>query len=282
MAMQRAHLLQKLRERVAQGSPIIGAGAGCGLSALCAEASGADLIIIYNSGRFRMAGRGATAGRMPFSDANGVVLEMAAEVLPVVKKTPVIAGIFASDPYRDLERLLHTVQELGFSGVQNFPTTGSIGGFLARDLESAGIGYGAEVELVRLARKMDLLTTPYCFNLEEVRRMADAGADLIVAHMDLTSSGLIGAASVPPLDECVQRIADMVELTHRIRPGALVICHGGPISTPENAQYIFDHVPGIAGFYGASSAERIPAEEAIIGATRAFKEIRLGGEQHGV
>lgn len=279
--MQRQALLQTLRERIARGVPIIGVGAGCGLSALCAEAYGADLIIIYNSGRFRMAGRGATAGRMPFSDANGMVLEMAEEVLPVVKKTPVIAGVFASDPYRNLERLLHTIQDSGFSGVQNFPTTGSIGGFLARDLERAGIGYGAEVEMVRLARKMELLTTPYCFDLEETKRMADAGADLIVAHMDLTSSGLIGAASTASLEDCAERITNMVELVCGINPETMVICHGGPISTPEDAQYIFDCVPGIAGFYGASAAERIPVEGAIIDATRAFKAIQIGGERHG-
>lgn len=266
---------------VQAGQPIVGVGAGCGLSAVSAVAYQADLIILYNSGRFRMNGRGATAGRMPFSNANQMVLDMANEVLPVAKGTPVIAGVFATDPYIEIDRFLAQLKERGFAGIQNFPTTGSIGGMMAKNLENAGLGYGKEVKMVKMAREMDFLTTPYCFDYEETKRMADAGADLIVAHMDLTSSGLIGAQAVPALDTCVERISKMVEITRACNPDAMVICHGGPISLPSDAQYIFDNVPGIAGFYGASSAERIPVEGAIIEATKSFKSIQLGGAIHG-
>ncbi len=281
MATQREIILEKFREMTKNRKPIIGVGAGCGLSAVSAVDYGADLLILYNSGRFRMAGRGATAGRMPFSNANKVVMEMADEIMPVAKNTPVIAGVFAQDPYIDIERFLHTIKERGFKGVQNFPTVGSIGGILAQELEKTNLGYEKEVEMIALARKMDLITTPYCFNLDETARMAKAGADLIVAHMDLTSSGLVGAENVPAIEVCASKISEMVKLAHSINPNAMVICHGGPISKPSDAQYIFDNVPGIVGFYGASSNERIPVEAAIVNTVKEYKSIKLGGGRYG-
>ncbi|WP_373651478.1 phosphoenolpyruvate hydrolase family protein [Schlesneria sp. DSM 10557] len=276
MSLQRRdEILARLRKNVAAGRPILGGGAGTGLSAKLEEAGGIDLIVIYNSGRFRMAGRGSLAGMMPYGDANAIVMEMAREVLPVVSKTPVLAGVCGTDPFRLMPQFLREVQEAGFSGVQNFPTVGLIDGQFRLGLEETGMGYDREVEMIRMAGEMGLLTTPYCFNVEEAEAMARAGADILIPHMGLTTKGLIGASTAVTLEEAARRCQQMHDAAKRIKPDILVLCHGGPIADPEDAQYILDHTEGIVGFYGASSMERLPVEPAIIDRIREFSEIHF-------
>jgi predicted TIM-barrel enzyme len=271
--IERAEILKKLREQVAAGIPICGAGAGAGISAKCEEKGGIDMIIIYNSGRYRMAGRGSLAGLLAYGDANGIVVEMASEVLPVVKHTPVLAGVNGTDPFRVMPVFLKQLKDMGFSGVQNFPTVGLIDGIFRQNLEETGMGYDLEVEMIRQAHELDMLTTPYCFNEEEARKMAAAGADIIVAHMGLTTKGDIGATTAKTLPECAELVQKIADAAWSVNPEVLVICHGGPISEPEDAQYIMDHTRGIAGFYGASSMERLPTEVAITEQVRSFKKI---------
>jgi predicted TIM-barrel enzyme len=274
MTFTREQALNRLRQRIDQGLPIIGGGAGTGISAKCEEAGGIDLIVIYNSGRYRMAGRGSLAGLMPYGDANGVVVEMAGEVLPVVKDTPVLAGVCASDPFRLIDKFLDQLRGIGFAGIQNFPTVGLIDGVFRANLEETGMGYDNEVELVRLARQKDLLTTPYVFNDEECRQMTEAGADVIVAHMGLTTSGSIGAQTTRSLDDCVAAVQSIADTARSIRDDVIVLCHGGPIAMPEDAEYVLQRTSGVHGFYGASSMERLPVEVAIADQVRKFKAIR--------
>lgn len=272
----REQCLERLRKQVAAGKPIIGGGAGTGISAKCAEAGGIDLIIIYNSGRFRMAGRGSLSGMMPYGDANQVVMEMAREVLPVVQKTPVLAGVCGTDPFRIMKLFLREVQTAGFSGVQNFPTVGLIDGTFRQGLEETGMGYGLEVDMIRLAHEMGLLTCPYVFNANEAKAMAQAGADVLIPHMGLTTKGSIGATTALTLAESAKRVQAMHDAAKAVKSDILVLCHGGPISEPEDAQYILDHTKGTVGFFGASSIERLPTEIAITGCVRKFKELRYG------
>ena len=273
--MERSEILAKLRGIIANGGAIVGAGAGTGLSAKCEEAGGIDLIIIYNSGRYRMAGRGSLAGLMPYGDANAITVEMAGEVLPVVKHTPVLAGVCGTDPFRIMPYFLKQLKEMGFSGVQNFPTVGLFDGTIRQGLEETGMGYALEVEMIRAAHELDLLTTPYVFNPNEARAMTQAGADIIVAHMGLTTKGSIGAKTAPTLDESVRRVQQIHDAAKEINPEVMVICHGGPIAEPDEARYVLAHTSGLAGFYGASSMERLPTEIAITENARRFKEIRL-------
>jgi len=273
--MTRESILSRLRAKVAAGQPIIGGGAGTGISAKLEEAGGIDLIVIYNSGRFRMAGRGSLAGMMPYGDANAIVMDMAREVLPVVKQTPVLAGVCGTDPFRIMSRFLKDVIAAGFAGVQNFPTVGLIDGTFRAGLEETGMGYGCEVDLIREARALGLLTTPYCFNTDEAAAMANAGADILIPHMGLTAKGSIGASTAVSLDEAVQRCQAMHDAAKRVNRDILVLCHGGPIADPEDAQYILDRTEGIVGFYGASSMERLPVEPAIRAQTEAFTRLRF-------
>jgi predicted TIM-barrel enzyme len=271
----RDECLQRLRTQVASGQPIIGGGAGVGISAKCAEAGGIDLIIIYNSGRFRMAGRGSLSGMMPYGDANQIVVDMSREVLPIVKNTPVLAGVCGTDPFRVMRLFLREIQALGFSGVQNFPTVGLIDGSMRQGLEETGMGYDKEVEMIRLAREIGLLTCPYVFNEKEAEAMAQAGADVLIPHMGLTTKGSIGATTALSLDECVARVQAMHDAARKIRPDILVLCHGGPISEPEDAEYIIRRTKGIVGFFGASSIERLPTEVAITQCVQKFKKIAV-------
>ncbi|MFZ9861677.1 MAG: phosphoenolpyruvate hydrolase family protein [Gemmataceae bacterium] len=271
----RTEILEKLRSQVAKGIPIVGGGAGTGISAKCEEAGGIDLIVIYNSGRFRMAGRGSLAGMLPFGNANQIVKEMAYEVLTAIKHTPVLAGVCATDPFMLRDLFLRELKEMGFAGIQNFPTVGLIDGLMRENLEETGMGYGLEVECVAAARKLDLLTTPYAFNVEEARRMTEAGADIVVAHMGLTTKGAIGARTAKTLEQSAQEVAAIAKVCKSIRPEVLMLCHGGPIAMPEDAQFILEKVPEVDGFYGASSMERLPVEEAIAGQTRDFKKMKL-------
>ena len=259
----RQDILDRLRGKVAAGEPIIGGGAGTGLSAKLEAAGGVDLIVIYNSGRFRMAGRGSLAGLMPYGDANAIVMEMAGEVLPAAQNTPVLAGVCGTDPFRLMPVFLEQVRNAGFSGVQNFPTVGLFDGTIRTGLEETGMGYGLEVDMIRLAREMDLLTTPYCFNPDEATAMAEAGADILIPHMGLTTKGLIGADTAVSLEDAASRVQAMADAARQVRPDVLVLCHGGPIAEPADAQYILDHTEGVVGFYGASSMERLPVEPAI-------------------
>nr|BBH93182.1 hypothetical protein KTA_13810 [Thermogemmatispora argillosa] len=274
--MNRAEALARLRETVKQGGVIIGAGAGTGLSAKCAEAGGADLIIIYNSGRYRMAGRGSLAGLLPYGDANAIVVEMAGEVLPIVKQTPVLAGVCGTDPFRVMPYFLRQLKEMGFVGVQNFPTVGLIDGVFRQNLEETGMGFALEVEMIRQAHELDLLTAPYVFDPEQARAMAEAGADVLVPHMGLTTKGTIGAQTALTLDECVERIQAMHDAAKAVNPDILVLCHGGPIAEPEDAAYVLARTRGVVGFFGASSMERLPTETAITETTRRFKALRPG------
>jgi predicted TIM-barrel enzyme len=269
----RDECLTRLRAQLAAGRPIVGGGAGTGISAKCAEAGGIDLIIIYNSGRFRMAGRGSLAGMMPYGDANQVVVEMAREVLPVVKKTPVLAGVCGTDPFRVIRLFLRDLQAMGFSGVQNFPTVGLIDGTFRQGLEETDMGFGKEVEMVRLAHEVGLLTCPYVFNEAEARAMAEAGADVLIPHMGLTTKGSIGARSALTLDDACVRVQALHDAAKKVNPDVIVLCHGGPISEPEDAAYVLTHTRGIAGFFGASSIERLPTEVAITECVRRFKSI---------
>jgi predicted TIM-barrel enzyme len=271
----RDEILGRLRAKVAQGKPIVGGGAGTGISAKMSEAGGIDLLVIYNSGRFRMGGRGSLAGMMPYGDANAIVMDMAREVLPVVKHTPVLAGVCGTDPFRLMKLFLRDVAQAGFSGVQNFPTVGLIDGTFRVGLEETGMGFGLEIEMIRLAREMNLLTTPYCFNADEARAMSEAGADILIPHMGLTTKGNIGATTAVTLDESVRRVQEMHDAAKRVRREILVLCHGGPIAEPADAQYILDRTEGIVGFYGASSMERLPVEPAISNRVREFTELRL-------
>ncbi len=272
--MKRAEALERLRTTVKNGGVIIGAGAGTGLSAKCVEAGGVDLIIIYNSGRYRMAGRGSLAGLLPYGDANAIVVEMASEVLPVVKHTPVLAGVCGTDPFRVMPYFLKQLKEMGFVGVQNFPTVGLFDGTFRQSLEETGMGFGLEVEMIRQAHEMDLLTAPYVFNPDEARAMARAGADILVPHMGLTTKGSIGAHTALTLDESVKRIQAIHDTAREINPDILVLCHGGPIAEPEDATYVLACTHGVVGFFGASSMERLPTEVAITENTRRFKQIK--------
>jgi len=270
----RDECLRRLHAQAAAGKPIIGGGAGTGISAKCAEAGGIDLIIIYNSGRFRMAGRGSLAGMMPYGDANAIVMDMAREVLPVVKQTPVLAGVCGTDPFRIMKLFLKDVQNAGFSGVQNFPTVGLIDGTMRLGLEETGMGYGLEVDMIRTAHDLGLLTCPYVFNREDAIAMTQAGADVLIPHMGLTTKGSIGAQSAMTLAEAAQRVQEIVDAAKKVRPDIFVLCHGGPISEPDDAAYIMKNCTGVAGFFGASSIERLPTEIAITGCVRQFKAIR--------
>ena len=271
----RKGILERFRAQIARGLPIIGGGAGTGISAKSEEAGGIDLLIVYNSGRYRMAGRGSTAGLMPYGNANQIVKEMAFEVLPVVKHTPVLAGVCGTDPFMMPKLFLRELAELGFAGIQNFPTVGLIEGELRATLEETGMGFGLEVDCVRLAREMDLLTTPYAFTPDEATAMTKAGADIVVAHMGCTSGGTIGAKSVKTLESCVARIQAIVDASKKVRKDVICLCHGGPIAMPADAQFMIDHVSGIDGFYGASSTERLPTEIAIKKQIEDFKALRL-------
>ena len=275
MAIPRSVILERLRAQAASGRPIVGCGAGTGISAKFAEAGGADLIIIYNSGRYRMAGRGSLAGLMPYGDANGIVVEMASEVLPVVKDTPVLAGVCGTDPFRLMPVFLKHLKEIGFSGVQNFPTVGLIDGNFRLNIEATGMGYDKEVEMVRLARELDLFTSPYVFDTDQAAAMAKAGADQLVAHVGLTTSGSIGAAVAMSLDEAIDRVMSIAEAGRRVRSDLLVICHGGPFDEPDSVGEALKRMPGIAGFFGASSIERLPTERAIRGQVESFKQLSL-------
>ena len=269
----RDECMQRLRAQIAAGKPIIGGGAGIGLSAKCAEAGGIDLIIIYNSGRFRMAGRGSLSGMMPYGDANQIVLDMAREVLPLVRHTPVLAGVCGTDPFRLMPRFLRDVQAAGFSGVQNFPTVGLIDGTMRQGLEETGMGFDKEVEMIAAAREIGLLTCPYVFTEAEAEAMAKAGADVLIPHMGLTTKGTIGARTALTLEQAAERVQALGDAAKRINPDILVLCHGGPIAEPDDAAYILHHTRGIAGFFGASSIERLPTETAITDCVRRFKEI---------
>ena len=271
----RSSILAKLREQIESGRPIVGAGAGIGLSAKFIEAGGADLIIIYNSGRFRMAGRGSLAGLMPYGDANGIVVEMAQEVLPVVNKTPVLAGVCGTDPFRLMPQFLRQLKDIGFGGVQNFPTVGLIDGGFRANLEETGMGYDKEVEMIRLAHEMDFLTTPYAFNVQEAEAMARAGADVLVCHMGLTTSGSVGAQTGKTLEECVPLIQEMRDAAAIINSDVIVLCHGGPIAEPRDAEFVLSRTKGVHGFFGASSMERLPVETAITNTTKEFKELKF-------
>ena len=276
--MTRNQALTKLRAQADAGRPIIGAGAGTGLSAKCAEAGGCDLIIIYNSGRYRMAGRGSLAGLLPYGDANAIVVEMAAEVLPIVRETPVLAGVCGTDPFRLMPVFLRQLKELGFSGVQNFPTVGLIDGTFRQNLEETGMGFGLEVEMIREAHELDLLTCPYVFDVEDARAMAEAGADVIVPHMGLTTGGAIGAETAKTLDESVELVQAMHDAAVKVNPEVLCLCHGGPISEPGDAEYVLSRTDGVVGFFGASSMERLPTETAMTENMRRFKAIGFGIE----
>ena len=270
----RTEILQGFRDKIARGRPIIGGGAGIGLTAKLAEAGGIDLIIIYNSGRFRMAGRGSLAGLMPYGDANAIVMEMAREVLPVVEHTPVLAGVCATDPFRIMSQFLKTVRDAGFAGVQNFPTVGLVDGQFRQGLEETGMGYDREVDMIAQARAMDLLTCPYVHNEAEARAMAGAGADIVVPHVGLTTKGMIGARTAPDLETAARRIQAMADAAFEARPDVLVLCHGGPIAEPSDVAEVFRLTRGIVGFFGASSVERLPTEPAIVAQVRAFGELR--------
>jgi predicted TIM-barrel enzyme len=274
----RDQCLERLREQVAAGRPIIGGGAGTGISAKCAEAGGIDLIIIYNSGRFRMAGRGSLSGLMPYGDANQIVMDMAREVLPVVRQTPVLAGVCGTDPFRIMQLFLREVQAVGFSGVQNFPTVGLIDGTFRQGLEETGMGFDREVEMIREARRLGLLTCPYVFTEDEARAMAGAGADVLILHMGLTTKGTIGARTALTLEEAARKVQALHDAAKAANPDVLVLCHGGPISEPDDAQYILGHTRGVVGFFGASSIERLPTEVAITACVRRFKGLTVAGQ----
>ena len=271
MAMQtRQSILERFRYKIASGQYIVGGGAGTGITAKCEEAGGIDLIVIYNSGRFRMAGRGSLAGLMPYGNANEIVKEMATEVLTAVKHTPVLAGVCATDPFLLRDKLLRELKEMGFAGIQNFPTVGLIDGTFRENLEETGMGFALEVECVGAAHELELLTTPYAFNAEQATELTSVGADIIVAHMGLTTSGTIGAKTAMDLSAAVARVTEIADAAHAVRDDVLVLCHGGPIAMPEDATYVLDRVDGVDGFYGASSIERLPTEVAITEQVKAF------------
>lgn len=273
--LARPAILARLRDKVARGEPILGAGAGTGISAKCEEAGGVDLIVIYNSGRFRMAGRGSLAGLMPYGSANQIVREMAPEVLTAVRHTPILAGVCGTDPFLLRDPFLRELKNLGFAGIQNFPTVGLIDGLFRENLEETGMSFDLEIELIASAHQLDLLTTPYAFDPEQGRQLTEAGADIVVAHMGLTTKGTIGARTARTLDDCVHDVTAIATACKQARADVLVLCHGGPIAMPDDAQYILERVPNIEGFYGASSMERLPTEVAITEQVRAFSKLRL-------
>lgn len=270
----RAELVRGFRDKIARGEPLVGGGAGTGLSAKCEEAGGIDLIVLYNSGRYRMAGRGSLAGLLAYGNANEIVVEMASEVLPVVAGTPVLAGVNGTDPFMLRERFLRQLADMGFAGIQNFPTVGLIDGTFRANLEETGMSYDLEVELVAAAREADLLTTPYVFSAADARAMTRAGADVVVCHLGLTTGGSIGAETALTLDECVRRIDEWAEAALEVRDDVIVLCHGGPISSPEDAEHVLSRARHCHGFYGASSMERLPTERAMTEQTRKFTNLR--------
>ena len=276
MAPTRSAILQRFRQKLARGEAIIGGGAGAGISAKCEEAGGIDLIVIYNSGKYRMAGRGSLSGLLAYGNANQVVMEMAPEVLTAVKDTPVLAGVNGTDPFMICEHFLRQVKEIGFAGVQNFPTVGLIDGTFRANLEETGMSYRLEVEMIAAAHELDLLTTPYAFDVQEARWMTEAGADIVVAHMGLTTGGTIGAQTARTLDESVRAVTEIAEACKSVRGDVMVLCHGGPISMPDDARYVLERCPGVDGFYGATSMERLPTELAITGQIREFGKLRVG------
>ena len=271
----RVEILQRLHNLAQTGVPIIGAGAGTGISAKFEEEGGADLIVIYNSGRYRMAGRGSLAGLMPYGDANAIVMEMAGEVLTIVKHTPVLAGVCGTDPFRQMGHFLREVKDIGFAGVQNFPTVGLIDGVFRQNLEETGMGYDIEVKMIAAAHQLDLVTTPYCFSIDDAEKMAGAGADVVVAHMGLTTKGSIGATTAVTLDDSVKRVQAIADAARAVKPSVMVLCHGGPIASPEDAEYVLKRTKHVHGFYGASSMERLPVETAIRDHMKKFKAIRF-------
>ena len=271
--LTRAENMAKFKDQVAAGKILVGVGAGTGITAKSSEAGGADMLIIYNSGRYRMAGRGSLAGLLSYGDANQIVVEMGAEVLPVVKHTPVLAGVCGTDPFRVMEIYLKQLKDQGFNGVQNFPTVGLIDGVFRQNLEETGMGYGLEVDMIRKAHELDMLTCPYVFDPDQARAMAEAGADILVAHMGLTTKGTIGAKTALTLDDCVVKIKEIIAAGREVNPDIMVICHGGPIAEPDDAQYIISQIPEIDGFFGASSIERFAAERGIKAQAAAFKAI---------
>jgi len=275
MAFTREEVLTRLKRHVDDGVPIIGAGAGTGISAKFEEAGGVDIIVIYNSGRYRMAGRGSLAGCMPYGDANAIVMDMAGEVLTIVKDTPVLAGVCGTDPFRQMDVFLKQVDEIGFSGVQNFPTVGLFDGLIRQNLEETGMGYGLEVDMIRIASEMGLLTTPYAFTADEASQMAEAGADVVVAHMGLTTKGSIGATTAMTLEEAPEQVQAISDAARAANPDVITLCHGGPISDPEDAEFVLQNTDDVNGFYGASSMERLPVETAITKHIRKFKAIRF-------
>jgi predicted TIM-barrel enzyme len=275
MAFTRKQVLERLQKIIGEGRAIIGGGAGTGISAKFEEAGGVDLIIIYNSGRYRMAGRGSLSGLMPYGDANAIVMEMAGEVLTIVKDTPVLAGVCGTDPFRSMPLFLKQIAEVGFSGVQNFPTVGLIDGLFRQNLEETGLGYGLEIDMIRQAHEMGLLTTPYCFNAEDAKAMAGAGADVVVAHLGLTTKGSIGATTAVTLEEAPAKVQEIAEAAKSVNGDVIVLCHGGPISEPSDAEYVLNRTEGVHGFYGASSMERLPVERAITEIMKAYKALRL-------
>ncbi len=273
MAFTRKQILERLQKSIDDRIPIMGGGAGTGISAKFEEAGGVDLMVIYNSGRFRMAGRGSLAGCMPYGDANAIVMEMANEVLPVVKNTPVLAGVCGTDPFRLMDKFLQQVKDVGFSGVQNFPTVGLFDGQIRLNLEETGMGYGLEVDMIGMAHELDLFTTPYAFNADEGKAMAGAGADVVVAHMGLTTKGSIGATTAVTLEQAPGKVQEIVDAAKSVNPNVICLCHGGPISMPEDAEHVLQNTEGVHGFYGASSMERLPTEVAITEQMRKFKAI---------
>ena len=274
ITITRKEIMERFKNEVAAGRVLLGVGAGTGITAKSSEAGGADMLIIYNSGRFRMAGRGSLSGLLSYGDANKIVVEMGAEVLPVVKNTPVLAGVCGTDPFRVMEIFLKQLKEIGFNGVQNFPTVGLIDGVFRQNLEETGMGYGLEVDMIRKAHELDMLTCPYVFDPEQAKAMAEAGADILVAHMGLTTKGTIGARTALTLDDCVVKITDIIKAGKAVRPDIMVICHGGPIAEPEDARYVIEKTPGIDGFFGASSIERFAAEVGMKQQAAAFKAIK--------
>ena len=273
-AESRTSILERLRKKIADGLPIIGGGAGTGISAKCEEAGGIDLIVIYNSGRYRMAGRGSLSGVLAYGNANEIVKEMAYEVITAVTHTPVLAGVNGTDPFMLRDHFLRELRDLGFAGIQNFPTVGLIDGLFRANLEETGMGYHLEVEMIAAAHEMDMLTTPYAFNVEEGQLMTEAGADIVVAHMGLTTKGTIGAHTAKTLDDCVEEVKAICNACKSIRGDVITLCHGGPIAEPEDASYILERVPEVDGFYGASSMERLPTEVAMTAQVKRFTEIQ--------
>ena len=274
MVATRTEIIERFKKETASGKILVGVGAGTGITAKSSEAGGADMLIIYNSGRYRMAGRGSLAGLLSYGDANQIVVDMGAEVLPVVKKTPVLAGVCGTDPFRIMDVFLKQLKDMGFAGVQNFPTVGLIDGVFRQNLEETDMGYGLEVEMIRKARALDLLTTPYVFDTDQAAAMAEAGADILVAHMGLTTKGTIGAKTALTLDDCVKRVQSIADAGRKVNPDIMVICHGGPIAEPDDARYVIQHTTGVDGFFGASSIERFAAEVGIKKQTESFKGIK--------